>query len=238
MVLLFLSSSRTNWVICITGLGLLPVLRILEERRIAKWVRLLILGLAIASIVFAATVGQDIILQGLGRDSTLSGRESMWRGVHDIVAARYFPLGAGYGAFFTTKGAVDALAANYLEYWSKVPNHAHSGYWNTWADMCIPGAIVLALVMIQCLVRVTRKVMNEPGRKAWTTWMLLLVLFMINNYSESVAFKHTDIAWVLLLLGLLYSGQRQGSTVWLPEREFRRPEMDAAVASEQRPARA
>jgi hypothetical protein len=97
--------------------------------------------------------------------------------------------------------------------------------------------IVLVILMIQCLVRLTRKVMNEPGRRAWTTWMLLFVLFMINNYSESVAFKHTDIAWVLLLLGLLYSSQRQPATVWLPEREFRRPET-AAATLEQGSARA
>jgi O-antigen ligase len=234
--LLFMSQSRTNWVICFTGLCLLPVLRILEERRIAKWVRLLVLFLAIASIVFAATVGQDIILESLGRDSTLSGRESMWRGVHDIVAARYWPLGAGYGAFFTTNGAVDALATDYLEYWSKVPNHAHSGYWNTWADMCVPGELVLVIVLVQSLVRITRKVMNEPGRRVWTTWMLMLVLFLINNYSESVAFKHTDIAWVLLLLGLLYSGQHKSVAQRRPEREFRPAAMGPA-ALESHPAR-
>lgn len=207
VILLVMSESKTNAVVAAGGLGLLPVFAIAQKHKLATWVRLLILIVAAAILIFMATVGGQLILQSLGRDDSFSGRETIWRGVNAVVLENYFPLGAGYGAFFTERGAVQEMGV-FLQHWiMAVPTHAHSGYWQTWADMAVPGVSALAVLILTAAWRLFGRLLFDTNRGNWRTFTLMLFLFVVACFSETLAFKHSEVSWVLLMLGVLYARQ-------------------------------
>ena len=217
LVLLFFSQSRTNWLILIASASIIPVLNFLRYPRVSLGIRLFIVIFAVTALFFAITVGGDMLLSSMGRDATFSGRTTLWRGVTTIVEQDYLALGAGYGAFFTEAGAVYKLAP-YLTYWTMIPNQAHSGYMNTFADMGLLGVSVLAVFLVATMVLLIRRIVAEPGRKVWSAYFVIFFAFLINNFSETVAFKHSDIAWALVIMGYLYAAPIRATAATRPAR--------------------
>ncbi len=204
LVLLFFSQSRTNWLILLASGCIIPLLRFLRNGRVSLGIRLTIVIVASAALFFMITVGGDMLLHSLGRDASFSGRTTLWRGVNTIVVDNYLALGAGYGAFFTEAGAIYKLAP-YLSYWTMIPDHAHSGYINTFADLGVLGVCVLALFLVSTIVLLVKKIVTEPESNVWSAYLVIVFAFLINNFSETVAFRHSDIAWVLVCMGYLYA---------------------------------
>lgn len=203
-LLLILSRSITNWLIVAALVLVIPAAHWLGAKKVSVGVRVsvfVLIAVAGASIV---VWGSGPVLEAVGRDMTFSGRTTLWRGVETIVAAKYPVLGAGYGAFFTPKGALDDLAP-YLSYWSGVPNHAHSGYLNTRANLGWPGLLLLGALIAVSLYRVIRKLVSGERNRIWVGVFAFQFLFLVNGFSESSAFKHTDIAWMLLLIFTCYA---------------------------------
>jgi hypothetical protein len=71
--------------------------------------------------------------------------------------------------------------------------------------MGYPGLIALVLFLIHCGYRIMTKMIVDPGRRVWAGFAALLFLFVVNNISESNAFVHSDIPWIMLLVGYGYS---------------------------------
>lgn len=222
LFLVVMSQSRTNWFILLGSCCLTPIVKILRWRRLSLGVRVAIVIFLTLSVVLTASVAADQLLSAAGRDATLSGRHTLWRGVNNIIAAKYPVLGAGYGAFFTENGAIHDLAP-YLTYWTGIPNHAHSGYLNVRADLGLPGTIILTALIVVLGARLVRLLIREPNRRVWMGFTCLFFLFLVNNYTESVSFKHSDIAWVIFVMIYLYTAI-QPANVRAPRRtEVRRP---------------
>jgi O-antigen ligase len=203
LLLVVMSESRTNWFILAGSCCLTPIVKILRSPRMSLGLRITIVVLLALAVVLTTAVAADQLLSAAGRDATLSGRHTLWRGVNNIIAAKYPYLGAGYGAFFTEAGGIPDLAP-YLTYWTGIPNHAHSGYLNVRADLGIPGLTVLTLLIVVLGFRLVRLLIVEPNRRVWMGFTCLFFLFMVNNYTESVSFKHSDIAWVIFSMIYLY----------------------------------
>jgi hypothetical protein len=56
-------------------------------------------------------------------------------------------------------------------------------------------------------VRLARRVLRAPGEPAWGAFAIFFFVFILNNASVTVAFKHTDIAWITAVLACLYTRQ-------------------------------
>ncbi len=211
LFLVVMSESRTNWFILLGSCTLTPIVKILRSQKISLGLRIFFVASLLLGVVLMTSVGADQMLSAAGRDATLSGRHTLWLGVSNTIAAKYPYLGAGYGAFFTEKGGISDLAP-YLTYWTGIPNHAHSGYLNVRADLGIPGILVLTLMIVVLGVRLVRLLIREPQRQAWMGFTCLFFLFLINNYTESVSFKHSDIAWVIFVVIYLYTAIQPANT--------------------------
>lgn len=203
-IMVVMCQSRTNWLTLAVMLAVIPLTNFLQDRRVAPSLRLGLVVTAVVTLVLGVAVGAPMILTASGRDMTFSGRQTLWHGVNNVIAAKYAYLGAGYGAFFTENGA-SYMVKPYIAHWRGVPSHAHNGVINTRADMGIPGLIVLAIFVIGLGSRLLHKMMTDGNRKAWPMFGAVFVLFLINNFSESVAFKHSDIAWILVLIAYIYA---------------------------------
>jgi hypothetical protein len=206
--LVIMSDSKTNWLILMSMIGFIPLTKWLRNPATSPSLRLIAVGGGAALISTLVIFNSSTILAAMGRDDSFSGRGTLWNGVSSIIASKYPVLGAGYGAFFTDAGGVWDLKG-YLRYWSSLPNHAHNGFLNVQADMGYPGLIVLIAFLILSAVRVVQKMIAEPYRPVWAGCAALLFLFIVNNISESNAFVHSDIPWIMLLVSYAYLAPAQ-----------------------------
>ena len=203
LFLLVMSQSRTNWLIMMGIAGFVPMLGLLRSKRLTLSLRvLLVLSFGIACVLLVIGNAEEM-LAAVGRDDSFSGRQSLWRGVIAVVSERYPILGAGYGAFFSELGGVRELG--FLVAWGSIPDHAHNGYLNVWADLGTVGLLILVLFLVTTSAHLLRRSINEPHRPAWVALSALMFFFLLNNISSSVALKHSDIAWVAVLLASFYA---------------------------------
>lgn len=212
LFLLATSQSRTNWLIMAGMAGFVPLLSLFRSRRLTLPLRiLLVLSFGIACIALVVA-GMGDLLAAVGRDETFSGRQSLWEGVIAVVSDRYPILGAGYGAFFSELGGVRELY--YLvASWGSIPDHAHNGYLNVWADLGMVGLVALVAFLATTFAHLLRRSIDEPDRAAWGALCALMFFFLLNNLSSSVALKHSDIAWVTVLIASVYARAQMASMV-------------------------
>jgi O-antigen ligase len=214
LFLLAMSKSVTNWFIMLGLVGFVPILALLRSERLSLFLRVfLVLSFGIAAIILV-TSNVEELLAAVGRDETFTGRETLWRGVITVVSERYPILGAGYGAFFSNLGGVRELFF-LVSSWGSIPEHAHNGYLNVWADLGAVGLLVLVLFLVTTTVHLLRRAINEPHRPAWGALSALMFFFLVNNISSSVALQHSDIAWIAIVLASFYARSAMPSDVRL-----------------------
>ena len=64
---------------------------------------------------------------------------------------------------------------------------------------------LFAIFLVAMIGRLTRRILREPGEPVWAAFAIFFFVFILNNASISVAFKHTDIAWICAVLTGLYT---------------------------------
>jgi O-antigen ligase len=205
ILLVLLSQSRTNWLVLMALVCLIPMLRLLRLKRISIALRLapfIAIGIAVITVV---AIEQEELLTLMGRDDTFSGRGTLWSSVISIAQAKFPYTGAGYGAFFSPAGGLNQLA-EMIGSWRGIPYHAHDGYIMTWIETGYAGLALLVIVICHLAYRLFKKITTEPDRRVWPAFACLLAFFLINNVANSVAFKHGDIAWALMIIGYCFTG--------------------------------
>jgi hypothetical protein len=50
-----------------------------------------------------------------------------------------------------------------------------------------------------------RRIIREPDRPVWGALSALMFFFLVSNMAVSVAFKHSDISWVLIVVASIYT---------------------------------
>jgi len=205
-IFLFLSiksQSRASWLMMIGGVGFMMIIAIMRNRRLSAGIKLTIaLTVSLAVLATAAALFNTIIT-AMGRDDTFSGRTTLWHGAIQVALASHPVLGAGYRAFWTAKGA--AGVREYIIDWARLPSHGHNGYLDLWLELGYAGVALFAVFVIVTITRLTRRVLMEPEEPAWAAFAIFFFVFLLNNFSVSVAYKHTDIAWVFAVLAALYT---------------------------------
>jgi O-antigen ligase len=205
-IFLFLSiksQSRASWLMMMGGFAFMFLIAILRNKRLSSGVKLAItltLGFAVLAV---AALSFDFIIAQMGRDDTFSGRTSLWTGAIAVAKATHPILGAGYRAFWTDAGA--GGVREYVLDWARLPTHAHNGYLDVWLDLGIAGVLLFAVFIVVTVFRLARRVLREPGEPAWAAFCIFFFVFLLNNFSVTVAFKHTDIAWIFAVLACLYT---------------------------------
>jgi O-antigen ligase len=197
------SQSRASWLMMAGGVGFMFLMLILRNKRLSSGIKLTItlaLGLMVLAVV---GVLFDQILAAFGRDDTFSGRTTLWNGAIAVAKASHPILGAGYRAFWTETGA--AGVRDYIQGWARLPGHGHNGYLDVWLELGWAGVALFVVFLLTMMWRLARRVLREPGEPAWAAFSIFLFVFILNNASVTVAFKHTDIAWIFAVLGCLYT---------------------------------
>lgn len=146
---------------------------------------------------FFGTSLQGVVAATQGKDATLTDRTYLWQDVIRI-GMRNPILGSGYGGFW--------VPSIYNELSPEADNHpkeAHNGYLETFANLGLLGAGLLAILLWQSLRSASQTVANdfEYGR------LRLAVLFMvlIMNYSEATFTVGNHLWWFGFLVVAVYA---------------------------------
>ncbi|HEU4550778.1 MAG TPA: O-antigen ligase family protein [Rhizomicrobium sp.] len=197
------SQSRASWLMMLGGIGFMVLIAIVRNRRLSSGIKLTVAVLCGLAFVGLVVTSWDYLLADVGRDATYSGRTTLWTGAIAVANAHHPILGAGYRAFWTATGA--AGVRDYIQDWFRVPSHGHNGYLDVWLELGYAGVALFAVFLVAMIVRLTRRILREPAEPVWAAFAIFFFVFILNNFSISVAFKHTDIAWICAILTGLYT---------------------------------
>lgn len=132
----------------------------------------IVLGVAMSSAIYSGVLG------ALGRDTTLTGRTSIWQAAIQGWETRPW-FGIGWGMFGTDPVLSQIQIGDYK--WVRI--HAHDGYLQVLTELGVVGAGLLAIALFRVIRGVIRTIRASPGAEngvlgAW------LITFAINNITE------------------------------------------------------
>jgi O-antigen ligase len=129
----------------------------------------------------------------MGRDTTLTGRTTLWDEVLRLTVDPLF--GTGFESFWLGT----RLETLWRLYWWH-PNQAHNGYLEVFLNLGAAGLVLLAAVMVWGYRNVVESFRRDPA-----TCGLRLAYFLVAalyNLTEA-AFKGLHLVWIALLLAIM-----------------------------------
>ena len=156
----------------------------------------LIVGVFIFPLMQVSFDIYGAVLQGAGRDSTLTGRTELWQ-----VLLRMDPkpiFGHGFESFWLG----DRLRTLHQLYYFK-PTQAHNGYIEVYLNLGVVGLCFLVGLLLSSYFRLREQVastleMSETGSFA-RFGMAFLATYIVYNYTEG-AFKSLHFLFIIFLL--------------------------------------
>ncbi len=139
----------------------------------------------------------EMILELMGRDSTLTGRTGLWQALLDKIWLRPW-LGYGYGGFW------QSTSKEYLDVWEvinwKAP-HGHNGFLDLWLELGLLGLFVFTLSFIYTSFRAVKKLWQNSNVESLfcVTYLLFLLLA---NLAESSLLGQKSL-WLLYVATVL-----------------------------------
>jgi O-antigen ligase len=161
-----------------------------RKRMLVRIATLTVLGLAAVALFFDAGAG---LVQTLGRDPTLTGRNELWGLVLSLNTNKIF--GAGFESFWMGP----RLAVIWDVYWWH-PNEAHNGYIEVLLNL---GAVGLCLLLL-IIVRAYRNVIENlvPNREVGGLTLVYFLMGLVYSGSEA-GFRMLHPVWICFMLGAL-----------------------------------
>jgi exopolysaccharide production protein ExoQ len=185
--------SMTSLACFILAVGLLLAthLRLLARNRVLIHYLVLIIVLIPALVVFLGL--SQSALQNMGRDPTLTDRTLIWSMVIDLTPNRW--IGTGYESFWLGP-RLDAMS----DVFKWVPNEAHNGYIEIFANLGWTGLACLSVVVFHGYRRTIRAwIQNLPTSSLMLAYFVVGVIY---NFTEAGFFKMMAPVWMFFLLAI------------------------------------
>jgi O-antigen ligase len=205
------SGSMTSVVMFAVGLGLVVLLRMVHPNlHVAAALLILGGGIGFCGLYLGSQIGlqqsiPETFTQVLNRDMTLTGRTELWADVIAEGSKRPF-LGYGYGNFWTEGRLWDKYT------WE--PNQGHNGFIDTFVNLGLIGVVLLAAFLLTSSAYNLYVYKRNPSFGSYR--MILFVLILMANFTESSLLRLNDQMWVWFTL----------AAVTPPGPGFVRPEED------------
>lgn len=205
VILCAASQARASWLLIIFGAGVMFVVQFLRMRRLSVGIRLFIAISVVVSLVILGTATFSDLLLAMGRDASLSGRTTLWDAAIKVASDNHPWLGSGYRDFWL--GPSVELVERYMTSWARMPAHGHNGYLDTWLELGWCGLAILIVFLVRTVGSVLACAVRQPEANIWPVFAVCCLIFIVNNISATVALRHTDAAWVLVVVAALYTAK-------------------------------
>ena len=211
-VLLILSKAATSILalgICVAMYPIFLLLRVPTKKTLPLWVSFLpVMALGVGALF----VESNVVLELLGKNSTLTGRTAIWGFVLRSISNR--PLfGYGYESFWNVRTPELAKLALVTSFHAP---HAHNGFLDILLAVGIIGMLVFLAGYIGCLRQSVHLFQHNQIRAA--NWPLFgLLFFTLLNCAESYLLRPLTFMWIpyvtiYVSLGLLKTKEKHKVT--------------------------
>jgi O-antigen ligase len=191
--LILMTGSKTALLLFLSVVILLPLYKALRWKDTKVIPLVIILVLVGASIAVFITGNWENILLGLGRDTTLSGRTTLWELALEKIAERPW-LGYGYQGFWQNGGGAEII----WKHEGYKPPHAHNGFINITLDLGIVGLFLFLLTIAVTYWRAIAWL--QYGKTTIELWPIFYVtFFFMYNHSENTIISHNSLFWALFV---------------------------------------
>jgi hypothetical protein len=200
--LLKLSHSMTSICVLSMASGVMLLSTQPVFRRKPTFVHLLTVGVIVCTLYALFFQSSGVLIQGLGRDPTLSGRTSAWPQLVRLVNNQM--VGVGYESFWLGQRLQKVVEITQgLEI-----NEAHSGYVEVFLTLGWIGELLLAVLFATGYRNLIRAYSHDPD-----VGSLRIALFLapvITGLTEA-AFRFMGLPWIVFLLAT-------AAAPWMPQR--------------------
>jgi len=194
--LLWIADSMTSLSCFFLATGVLCCmrLRLFTRRRFVVHMLALITVLIPASVALLGA--SPTLLEAMGRNPTLTDRTLIWTEVIKLVPNQW--VGSGYQSFWLGP-RLETMIADVTHWW--VPNQAHNGYLEIFANLGWIGVGLLALVIVWGYFRTVR----ACRRNVSLTHLLLAfcLVGVVSNITEASFFRMAMPVWLFFMLAIM-----------------------------------
>ena len=170
---------------------------------------LCVVGGALLACVVGSSAMQAMFFDAIGRDISMSGRDTLWRDVfREAVKTPVF--GSGYGAFWSEgRGREIAVTWN--------PRQAHNAYLDVFVDLGIVGLLLVLSVVHWRVITIWQSFAGRRGtvqRNAVAAYVSMAIgLCCIGAFGESYLLKLDKFQFFVLFWGIIVFENRDGNHV-------------------------
>lgn len=202
IVLVIGSGSVTGLILLLAGGIAFALIAIPAANGMERAVRRLVRTLAVAAVALTLVFGAEPILNVLGRDTTLTGRDRIWELSAGYIQAN--PMGHGYGAFWDGPGGEEV--SRRLGY--RVI-HSHNSLLELGLDLGLLGPALILVLLARVIYLVVR------DRRPWfgsarATLVMVLVYACVVSASDTVLTGPNSPTLVLLTTLVLMPARAGG----------------------------
>jgi exopolysaccharide production protein ExoQ len=194
LLMIFKTDAKTAWILSLFYIALMGVIGI--SRKFGRRSSLIIMGafLAVAVLlVCVALLYLPRVLEGLGKDATLTGRTGIWFLLIKSIAKRPL-LGYGYDAFWQ---GLKGESANVIVAVHWVFGYAHNGMLEVCLQLGLVGLAVFFITLFQAIKNAWFCLRNSCS--SGVEWYIgLIALTIVYNIDECT------VLWPFELLTILY----------------------------------
>jgi O-antigen ligase len=215
-----MANSATSLGCLIVGSALILFLSLFKRAR-PMLVHSILGGMAAVGVLaYLVRDAFALIVESLGRNTTLTGRTDLWP---DLLSMDKHPwFGEGFESFFLG----DRLTLLWTKYWWH-PTEAHNGYLDFYLTLGIVGVFLVLVLMITGYRHAVNVYRDDPW--AGSLRLAFVLIAPIYNITEA-AFKVMNPLWICFLLAATAIPRAQEQE----ERQTERPEKRAV---DEQPAR-
>jgi len=193
LFVLVMSGSRGAWVI--EGLVLVCYAALFVLKRFRPSSRsLLLVGSILATVTatVAAWIYFPLLAEIIGRDSTLTGRTTIWQQVW-VAVLKHPILGYGFAAFWQ---GMKGESYNVILALRFVVFHAHNGFLEIWLELGAVGLLLFFLSYLRAWSKLWRILCSdEIGNAFWMVFVLILVA--VYDLDENTLLPFNGLFWIL-----------------------------------------
>ena len=197
-----MANSQTPLVALMLASGIVFALRYeLIQQHFAKFA---VVGLTMGAILQATINVNKMVVEGVGRDTTLTGRTEVWDTALKQVSNPV--LGAGFETFWLG----ERLLAMWKAFPVFLPNQAHNGYIEMYLNLGVVGLILFVIALGSSYRSIHGKLLDAaktPGIDRYEMTMgvygvAFFVAYLVYNVSEAT-FKPLTVLFVVFLATMM-----------------------------------
>ncbi|MGC1244774.1 MAG: O-antigen ligase family protein [Spirulinaceae cyanobacterium] len=209
LFLLVKTQGKTSLSLLLFGWGLLPIYYAVQQKY--KLRTLLILAVIViggGAALWLANNLETIIVDGLGKDMTMSGRDELWDAL--IYRGMQRPwFGYGFAGFWNNKREIFIVARLVSWFGTKTHGHAHSGFIDLFLQVGFVGVGLYVLSLVTLIGRIIA-LLNNTGKVEYFWFLEFTIVSCLFNYTlTQTILNQSELIWLLYIANAFSTALQQ-----------------------------